>query len=419
MRNWYVKAVLIIVMVCALLGIMWLFSYSWTNLFTDLSDGVISAFAFTMTVMENAMSIALPLLGILLVLPFTFYLLAEKNLFFTKLETGDIKFVVRGDSLVKIIHDVGGKKLETDEFGDQQFVDGIERKTFLNTRFGLWWVGIPPFARVHTFMIKKERENPGATDSEHWINADTKLAEVSSLRFTFPRPYKLDKVELADRLAVNLLAVAKFEVVRPHIPVFLFKGAFFVNAGSILRAHIADLINNRNLNEFILAPKGEVGGILESMKKSENETADDPNNPGHKLGDFNRELIRQVGLRLVGISITQYDPSDADIRAAMQAEELAIKQGLGRIAKAKADATVTTTDAEAKATAEERLARARGARVRETVAALASTLGSPDVVAVQAGKVLHGEALKDTKITSWVEGGANVQPILNIGGDKK
>lgn len=364
-------------------------------------------------------SILIPIIGILLVIPFTLFLLAEKDLFFTKLQTGDIKFIVRGDSLLHIIHDVRNKKLVLDADGNQIFTTGVERKSFLNTRFGIWWIGIPPFARVHKFMIKKERENPQATESKDWIISE-EPKEVPSLRFIFPRPYKLDRVELGDRLSVDLLVVAKFEVVMPYIPVFLFKGGFFENAGSILRAHVADLINNMTLNDFIPAPKGEVGGILESMKADESDTRDDPKNLGHRFGDFNRELIRQVGIRLVGISITQYDPSDKSIRDAMEAQHLAEKLGEGKIAEAKAEATVIKTRANAQAEAEERLAKARGTRIKETVTALSSTNGNADVVAVQVGKVLQAEALtgKDSKITTWVDGG-NAQPVVTLGGEKK
>jgi regulator of protease activity HflC (stomatin/prohibitin superfamily) len=351
--------------------------------------------------------IGLLLLGIIITFPFAANGLANMELFFTRLESGDIKFIMRGESLYRIIHDVRGKVLVMGDDGHYIFKDGDESKSWLNTRFGLWWIGVPPFARIHTFPITKERENASAKDSAHWITVEEKEIQVSSLRFTFPRPYNLKEVELKDRLSVDVLVVAKFEVVKPYVPVFLFKGRFFENAGSILRAQVADHLNDMNLEDFIPAPKGETNGILRDMK-------DFP-------GDFNDTLIQQVGLKLVGISITQYDPSDSAIRDAMRAKEIAVKQGEGRIAAAEADAMVTRKAATAQAEAEERLAIARGARIRETVAQIAGSLGSPDVVAREVGRVLQTEALtgKDSKITTWVEGGAGAQPVLPIGGEKR
>jgi regulator of protease activity HflC (stomatin/prohibitin superfamily) len=382
-----------------------------------------------LTLEKEKVVILIPVLGIIALLPFVFYLLAQNDVFFTKLETGDIKFIVRGDSLVRIIHDVRGKKLILIN-GEETLVDGKEDKTFINERFGLWWVGVPPFAKVHKFWIKPERENPSAQKKEQWITSD-EPREVSSLRFTFPRPYRLDKVELSDRLSVDILVVAKFEVVKPQIPVFVFKGGFFANAGSILSADVADRVNNMTLDDFIKAQKGEVGGILKGMKASEESIGEElelkdtttDSAVRHNLGDFNRELIRQVGLRLVGISITQFDPSDTEIRNAMQAKELAVKQGQARIASAEATKAARITEAEGEGQAIERLATAQGAQIRETVSALASTLGNPDVVAEQVGRVLIANARvleaqavagPTSKITTWVNGGGGVQPALPI-----
>lgn len=366
--------------------------------------------------------ILIPVLGIIALLPFVFYLLAQNDIFFTKLETGDIKFIVRGESLVKIIHDVRGKKLDS----DGKLVDGTETKSLINKMFGLWWVGFPPFASVHKFWVVPERENPSAEKKSDWITKGEPRQE-SSLRFTFPRPYRLDKVELRDRLSVDLLIVAKFEVVMPETPVFLFKGGFFANAGSILSAEVADRVNNMDLATFLPAQKGEVGGILKGMKASEESIGEElelkdtttDSAVRHNLGDFNRELIRQVGLRLVGIAITQFDPSDQETRDAMQAEQLAINRGKGRIAEAQADKDAN----ELRAQALERTAQARGKQIKETVAALASTLGNPDVVAEQVGRVLVEDARvlqaqavagPTSKITTWVNGGGGVQPALPI-----
>src|SRR3989338_3285375 len=121
------------------------------------------------------------------------------------------------------------------------------------------------------------------------------------------------------------------------------------------------------MDEFIKTEKCEVGGILFPMKIAD--------------GPLNMELIRQVGLRLVGISIPQYDPSDKEVRAALNAEAIAQARAKAFVAEAIGHRDQLAIRVEANALAQERLAVARGVQIKETVAAMASTLGSPDVVA--------------------------------------
>jgi len=325
---------------------------------------------------------------VLVLSPFVAYALATFGIFFTRLESGNIKFIVIGDSLRKMIYNTPGFELV-----DGKFQTTTEKQT--RPFLGLYWVGWPPFSRVHKFKITKETENPDGKTPEEWIMGGKEEIEVDTLRFTFPRPYVLKTVELKDRVEINVLAVAKFEVVSPYIPVFNFKGKFFENAGADIRATISDILKGYTLDEFIIAPKGEIDGILSPMK--------DP------TGAFNQKLIEQVGIRLVGITIPQYDPGDQELRNAMNARTIAEEQGQATLAKARYDSE-----------AQERLAKARGVRILETVAAMASTLGSPDVVARGVADVLEMEAAtgENSQLTTLVKG--NAQPVVPVGeGGKK
>lgn len=330
--------------------------------------------------------------------PFLAYALGKMDMYFTLLKSGDIKFIMRGETLHKTICDIRGFEL----------VNGkLEPTTEKQPHpwFGLYWIGFSPFASIHRFPISKERENPSGKTPEEWIERDPEEKRVSSLRFTFPRPYVLMNVELSDRIAVNVLVVAKFEVVNPYIPVFLFKGKFFENAGAILRASVIDILKRYDLDKFIVAEKGEVAGILAEMKIPD--------------GPFNTELIRQVGLRLVGISIPQYDPSDKDVIAAMNAQTIAKEKAKALVAEATGHANQLKIRVNADALAAERMAKARGKRIHETVKAMASTLGSPDVVARGVADVLEMEAATsaDSKLTTLVKGGG-ATPVVPVGGGK-
>lgn len=357
---------------------------------------------------ENYIEIVGCILALLAMSPFVAYLLAKADVFFTFLESGDIKFIMHGETLHKIIFDVQGFKLVDGKFEPTTIAEEADKK---RPWFGFYWVGIPFLSSIHNFPITKERENPAGKTPEEWIERDPGEKTVSSLRFTLPRPYVLRDVELKDRTPIDVLVVAKFQVVNPYIPVFLFKGKFFENAGGIIRASISDILTRFLLDEFVKAEKGEVGGILAEMKEPEN--ALDP-----KKGKFNQELIKQVGLRLVGISIPQYDPSDNTLRLAMNAQIIAEEQAKGKVAEATGHANQLAIRVEAEAKAAERLAVSRGARVKETLTQLKASGATGDVLAKATADILRAESLAgpDSKITTLVDG--NASAVVPVGGNK-
>lgn len=321
--------------------------------------------------------IAILMLVTVALLPFTAFALAKMDIFFTRLETGDIKFIDSGSSLHRIIYDTPGFELDK----NNMFIPSTAKRS--HPWFGLYWVGIPPFRKIHKFTIVKERENPSGTNVENWITKG-KEEEVSSLRFTFPRPYAFPKVELGDKdpVAIDVLAVSKFEVVDPIKLVYKLKGKFFENAGGIINAAVGDRLNDFTLKDFIDEDKGEVNGILSHLK--------DP------TGGFNKALIEQVGLRQVGIAM-RYDPSNEKVREAMEAKTIAVAQGEAKKATAEAEKEVLKS-----------LAQGRQAYVAATVAGF----GGDNVAATN---VLMAE--EQPGLTTRVDGGATT--VVPVGGGKK
>jgi len=351
---------------------------------------------------SNQIEIAGYVLALIALSAFVVYALAKEDLFFTLLESGDMKFIMRGETLRKIIHGVRGFELV-----DGKFVSttNVQKRPL----FGFYWVGVPPFASVHHFPITKEREDPDGETPAEWIKRDEAPAMVSSLRFTFPRPFVLRDVELKDLTPINVLVVAKFEVVDPYVPVFLFKGRFFENTAGLIKGSVTDILKRYPLDDFNNKEKGEVNGILAEMKESENDP--DPNK-----GKLNRELIKQVGLRLVGISIPQYDPSNKTLREAMNAQIIATEQAKGKVAEATGHANQLAIRVEADAKAAERLALARRARVKATLEELKASGASGDVLARATADVLRAESLADSNITTLLDGG--VPAVVPVGGNK-
>lgn len=305
------------------------------------------------------------------------YVLAKKDTLVTTLSTWEVKFIDHGETLHRIIHNTPGYKLDE----NNRFVPTTEKpkRPFL----GIYWVGIPPFASVRRFTISKERENPLGTTVENWITRGED-EEVSSLRFYFPRPYVIPKVELGKvtPVSVDILAVSKFRVVDPVKMVYGLHGKFFENAAGIVKAGVGDILNDYDLPRFIEANKGEDGDMLAPLRGP---------------GSFNSALEKQIGMVQEGIALS-YDPAHKALREAMEAKTIAIANG--EAIKATADATYHKNVREAQAKAME-----RELRIKATLSGFSGN-------AEAATKVLVAEARPN--VTTEVTSGAT--PVVPIGG---
>ncbi|MCX6701608.1 MAG: hypothetical protein NTX96_00175 [Candidatus Zambryskibacteria bacterium] len=316
----------------------------------------------------------------------------------TRIQTDNIKFRMNGESLARIIHDKRGKHLDDNgETDSGTFVDGSQKKSLLNRHFGLWWVGIPGISSTGKFWIHKKKENPNEDSPlNEWV-LDLGREEVDTLRGTFPHPYLMLAVELIDGTSVNVLMNTKFEVVKPGIPVIRLKGDFFTNAGSIINGATGDILNNLTIMEFVAADKGEVNGILAGLK-----SLDSP---------LNEKLIEQVGLRLVGISISRWDPADEKTRQAIEAKKMAELEGAGHIAEATAEATALTISSTAKQEAGIRLAEADAAQFSRMVAELVEQGVNPNVAAEQVSRILAARAQPSLTTRVDVAAGGQMPPV--------
>lgn len=334
--------------------------------------------------------------------PFALFALAKKDIYKTLLESGNIKFIFIGDSLKRIIADVRGEKID-----GHKLVTGTETRTWLEKRFGVFHVGIPPFASVKTFKIqrRKEEEEFAGKPPKDWIR-DLGETEVSSLREKFPIPFLLPDAELGDRQTVNAVVVGKFKVVDAYIPVVQLKGNFYELTASTCKAAFNDIFGRRSntLEVFLQTDKGE-GGILSELL-----------NPSpSQVSGFNRILEERVGLHLVGATIPQWDPSDPKVREAMTAKFIAEKAGEAALVAAGIYKQETEIKSQADADAIKRKAEARGIHVQRTLEAIATRGGTPDELVRAATGILRAESLPH--LTTLVEGGASA--VVSVGGGRQ
>jgi len=337
------------------------------------------------------------ILIVIILTPFVAYMLAKENLFFTFLDTGNIKYIYKGETLKKVIADVDKFKIS----GYELILDkGKQEKTWLQNKFGLFWIGIPPFSKIKTFKVRKKREveeTKGKSPSE-WIQ-DLGEVEVDSLRFSFPRPFLIQEAELKeDRQTVDLLLICKFITVDAYIPIPELKGDFFELAGSIIRGSVLDKVKDQGpMENFLIIDKGEKG-FLEILTE--------------KDSGLNIALKKQTGLRLVGISVADWNPTNQATREAMNKKFIAEKIREAELIDADTYQQKIAIHAEADAKAAERIAQSRAVRIKKTLESISLQGGNPDEIVKAAARILQAESL--TNLTTLVESGSNTPAVIPI-----
>lgn len=387
------------------------------------------------------MDIVLLLIIGIVAIPFLAKMLARDDQTFTEGKTNYIKYAERAGVFDHMIPEVPGYILDNPNSRDAEFRKAGAGETQalspLNTTLhgllGIYFYGIYPFKKIARLKIKKTYDNIEGTGPKDWIRPGEE-ADEPGIRHTFPRAFVFTDVELPDRTKVNVKMLLKLRVVKPYIPKYEFGNDFFTPIGSLVQSEVIDNLidltvddgsggkRKLNIDDFINHKKGETAGFLKVHKE--------PLSDG-KPSLFNQVLINQVGICIDGININDWNPGDTETVEAIRQKALEKLQGEARITKAEKDAQVTEIAAnaykkrigietEADVARQNALTDARGKRIRETVATLASSLGSPDVVARGAADVLEAEAhtSETSKLTTVIKGDSS-RVVYPVGGDKK
>lgn len=138
------------------------------------------------------------------------------------------------------------------------------------------------------------------------------------------------------------------------------------------------------------------------------------------IHDINEIIIDEIGVCLKGVSVSNYEASDKETQAILEAGEKARLQGEANVKAAELQKKVAVTNAEGQAEADRIRAVARITDVIETVQRLSDKGVNPDVAAQVAGSVGRAERFtrEGSKITTLVDGGAgNVS--IPLPGEKK
>jgi hypothetical protein len=272
--------------------------------------------------------------------------------------------------------------------------------------------------------------------------------DIDSIRFIFPRPMVVERVELAgDNSEVNLLVLMTWRLVIPSLPIFYFEGKFMplldadVAAGIVdfCATHQVQVDENGNYNPegkskspltyqlWLRMPKDKGSPFHRHLigLNADRDFREDLERAGKKelvqhldtlLKDTAKEeipeglrqkiplgLVAKYGLVLVDIDILAWEPdkNTKELANAVQAKELA---------KRKADGVRE----EALGVRDAKIAHATGeaARFQQLVGALIQNGVDPNTAAEVIRTQLRTENIRDSKIVTYVEGGASSSVMI-------
>lgn len=314
----------------------------------------------------------------------------QPGLWTTLVPEQEFKFVMKGESLHKVLPNLRGAGLDihdkvTTVQNEIQPVYTNPLLEWLRAHIGIYWVSILyPLRSVYTYKIDKfrlvdESKLPPGHQMKDMVEVERDV-EVSSLRRIIPRPLYFDEVELGDNFAVNMVVMTEFAVINPRIPIFDLKGKFFPLLDAAIEGAVNDQVNKYAGYVALLGEKtGRVSPFSDAI-----------------LALVADKLEQTVGIRPTACYIVRVDlPQHAQAeRDASRAKELEVLKGQGVIAKA---------DAQAKAL--ERLADADAKTFAAQVEALTKLKVDPNIAAHQVARSMGLRAISnpESSITTFVE----------------
>jgi hypothetical protein len=344
-------------------------------------------------------------------LPILLVLSAYNSWQATFVKEGTIRAVVQGESFLKMLSNVPDKT--TDSQG--KLVDLKERETrprgILGS--GIYWVSVfYPYRRVHSFKILKSRlltENErGGKAITEWITQEPG-AEVSELLWKFPIPFLIENVDLQQGFRVTFVVYVLFEVIDPYTAIFIWNGKFaqqmatavegaVYNFGRGLTYHglLQEEVGkgNRNFTPNFLMPLNKRVRIIEGGKVINEEVG----------------VVEQFGIEISGGWIVGFDPSERDQELLRAVQEEEKQTRLARAAEAKAHG---------KANAIRIVAEAEGDRNRRNIGSMTGVGVNPNIAAGTFKDNVRSDAVRDSNLSTWVEGGGSAVVSIPSGDSRK
>ena len=333
------------------------------------------------------------------------YVLSQTNCYGTRVETGGFKFLVKGESLYKVLDNLSERDGFVDQATHKVCSRGKRRNiSWLEQQFGIIWISIWwPLKQVHHFEVVADKLKPddeiasGQVPVRQQIKTDTRRTDY--LRFRFPHPVLVTNVELGkDRWQVDFIIMLDVVVVNPATVVFGYKGRVLRQVDAAVSSAAIDFWNNPGFDysKFVAEDKGPNSEFAKEILKLNKSTAPGPQADG---------LENRFGVKIMATWVANADLSPEQDELDKAAKAIEKERNL-------ADAKVEE--------ARGLLALERGRRegvglgLKAMIKDLAEAGLSPDQATAIAMEEVRMSRVADSKLTTYVEGGGNVQPTIPV-----
>lgn len=145
------------------------------------------------------------------------WLLANYDLFFTFVEEGQAKIVVKGESYSKTIISLIGHDI--DERGN--IIEAPQQEEeWWTKQFGVYWIGVPPFSKIFNYPLRWTSYKPRG---ENGAKAPVVKEEILSSIYIKDKVYygRVEDVETNEGVPLNIEILATLKVVNPYKATFL------------------------------------------------------------------------------------------------------------------------------------------------------------------------------------------------------
>lgn len=258
---------------------------------------------------------------------------------FSTCETGNSLCVDAGETHIRTYINIPGKILaENGDIVDELYLGQAEkRKTWVQKKFGLYWIGFPFMGRrVHQTTIRTDKINPSTKQDSNrppaeWIE-EGQPRIISQLRHVFPMPVLAVDVKFNDGTEGTILLRCDFQTLNPERMLYSQKGGYQNALVSTIRGATNDYCEDRSFADFRAIAKTRGGAMsIEIINRVQQETQ-----------GF-------IGVTVTGVTVEIYNSASLEEERAQRAETLAELQGRATVATAQAAATALDREAAAQA----------------------------------------------------------------------
>lgn len=230
-------------------------------------------------------------------------MLAEKNLFFSKVDEGKIKVVMKGGRAHCFISSLKDHTVDS--------ITGVvgpvlpPKLGFWDEMFGVKFIGIPPTFKIHSYKFKWNKYVTNK-DGKHEIVHKDDLTDI--LYFRAPYVIEIPNLETKDRRRVTLIVQFVTETMDAKLSLFSTPNWLTIVESAVIAA-LRDYVAAKNFDVLLKEPK-ELGGDFVSSVGIIDQT-----------GVGNQPLSTTVGQKLQAINLISIEADDKEAIAAMEAKK--------------------------------------------------------------------------------------------------